>query len=406
MQELFGKNIGLIICGGIAAYKSLDLIRRLKEKGANVFVVLTNSAQEFITPLSAASLSHNKVYSSLFEAGKNDIRHTELTSQLDLIIIAPATANKLVQISIGLAPDFAGVLILAAKCPILCAPAMNPNMFNKPAIKRALALLQQDGFNFVGPNTGALAEKNCYGSGRMAEPVEITQKAIKILCPYKTMLANKKFIITAGSTIEPIDPVRYISNYSSGKQAFAIARALKNASAQVVIIAGKTQIAPPSNIEVIKIETAEQMMKEVHKQLPCDGAIFAAAVCDWRVEKIAKHKIKKETDIEHLSLNLIKNPDILANIAKHTKRPSFIMGFAAETEKHLQNGIQKLENKGADVIVINNVLNDENHESAFGNDFNVVTIISKKSPPIKLEKASKTDIAENLISFIDQYYFK
>lgn len=406
MQELLGKNIGLIICGGIAAYKSLDLIRRLKERGANVFVVLTNSAQKFITPLSAASLSHNKVYTSLFEAGKNDISHTQLASQLDLIIIAPATANKLVQISIGLASDFAGVLMLAAKCPILCAPAMNCNMFNKPTTKRAIDLLQQDGVNFIGPNIGSLAEKNYHGAGRMSDPIEITQKAIEILCCFKGVLTNKKFIVTAGSTIESIDPVRYISNHSSGKQAFAIARALQNASAQVVIISGKTQIVPPSNIEVIKIETAEQMMQEVYKQLPFDGAIFAAAVCDWRVKNIAKHKLKKKADVNHLSLNLIKNPDILANIAKHTPRPSFIMGFAAETENHLQNGITKLKNKGADVIVVNNVLNDEKHEGTFGNDFNNVTIISKKNKPMKLEKASKTDIAKKLVFFIEQYYFK
>lgn len=403
MDNLTGKNIGLIICGGIACYKSLDLIRRLKEKEAEVFVILTHDAQKFITPLSAGALSHNKVYNNLFEIENNDISHIQLAAKLDLIIIAPATANKLAELAAGLANDFANIIILAANCPILCAPAMNPNMFSKASVQRNIALLGSDGFHFIGPATGALAEKNSHGQGRMSEPLEIVKKAENILMPKNKFLSGKKFIVTAGTTIENIDPVRYISNHSSGKQAFAIATALKNAGANVVVIAGKTEIPPPQNIEIITINSAQEMLQAVLTKLPCDGAIFAAAICDWKMEHIATHKLKKTANQDKLSLNLVKNPDILATIAQHKQRPKLIIGFAAETENHLKNGLAKLQDKNADIIIINNVANNAYGNTSLGSDFNKITIISKKQQTIEYEMAPKTQIAEHIISFIAQY---
>lgn len=398
MQSLKNKNIALIICGGIAAYKSLDFIRKLKEQGANIFVVLTKSAQKFISPLSVSALSHNKVYYDLFEESSDNINHIELAKKLDLLIIAPATANKLAEFANGIAHDFAGVLVLAATCPILCAPAMNPAMFNKASVQRNLNILKADGFQFVGPNVGAMAEKDSNGLGRMSEPVEITSKVLTMLKPNSSELLNKKFIITAGATIEPIDPVRYISNYSSGKQAFAIANALKNAGAEVTIIKANTSIEPPIGIKIIEAKTAQQMLEEVHKQLPVDGAIFAAAVCDWRVENISAQKLKKPFKLEHL--NLTENTDILKSVSNSENRPNIVIGFAAETENHLKNATKKLREKNADAILLNNVLANESQESAFNSDFNTITFITKASEPVIWSKATKQNIAEKLVDFI------
>lgn len=400
MQKLKNKNIALVICGGIAAYKSLDLIRKLKEQQANVFVILTKSAQKFITPLSATALNHNKVYIDLFSENENDINHIELAKKLDLIIIAPATANKLAEFANGIANDFAGVLILAAICPILCAPAMNPNMFNKASVQRNIAILKQDNFNFIGPNIGAMAEKNSYGIGRMSEPIEIIEQACRILIPVSSKLANKKFIITAGATIEPIDPVRYISNYSSGKQAFAIARALRAKGAEIILIKGNTELPATDDIEIINAITAEKMFNEVHKQLPCYGAIFAAAICDWRVANIKMNKLKKPFKFENLEF--IENPDILKSVTNSQNRPKLVIGFAAETENHIINATKKLNEKNADIILLNNVLNNEEEESAFGSDFNSITVIQKNNVPIKWERANKTEIAEKLVDFIEK----
>lgn len=395
------KNIGLIIGGGIAAYKSLDLIRRLKERGAIVHVILTPAAQKFITPLSAAALSHMPVYGAPCEEGaKDDISHIKLSSMLDLLIVAPATANRLASSATGLAQDFAGTILLAATCPILFAPAMNPNMWAHPATQRAVARLAQDGHEFIGPNIGAMAEKNHNGIGRMSEALEIATKAEALLAPQNQALAGKKFIITTGATLEPIDPVRYISNHSSGKQGFAIAQALAQYGAQIVVICGETKIKPPENMQIIKVQTAAEMLQATQAQLPADGAIFVAAVCDWRAAAIAPQKLKKQGE-DSMQLILQKNPDILQTIATAANRPKLIIGFAAETENHIEYAKAKLHNKQADIIIANQV-NGAN--SAFGSDFNQVSVISKDKT-MHWPKLSKQQIGQKLAEYIAANYF-
>lgn len=400
MNKLQGKNIGLIIGGGIAAYKSLDLIRRLKERGANVHVILTEAAQKFITPLSASALSHNDVYTSLFTPQGNDVTHIKLASQLDLLIVAPATANRLAEMSIGIANDFAGVTILAATCPILCAPAMNPNMYNHPATQKAISVLKGYGYHFIGPNTGEMAEKNSFGKGRLSEPLEIVARAEELLNPVAKQLKGKKVLITAGATIEPIDPVRYITNYSSGKQAFAIAKEIISAGAEVILIYGNTNIAPPDGAKLIKINTAEEMLNEVQNNLPCDFAIFAAAVCDWRIKKLSPHKLKKTNQTNELELKFVKNPDIIATIGNGQQRPKMVIGFAAETEKHIEYGQKKLWAKKADIILVNNVSKNGNIECAFGSDNNQITLLDKNGTTQIWEKTSKQQIAKYLVDYI------
>ncbi|WJW80444.1 bifunctional phosphopantothenoylcysteine decarboxylase/phosphopantothenate--cysteine ligase CoaBC [Bartonella sp. TP] len=395
------KNIGLIIGGGIAAYKSLDLIRRLKERGAIVHVILTPAAQKFITSLSAAALSHMPVYGALFEEGaKDDISHIKLSSMLDLLIVAPATANRLASTATGLAQDFAGTVLLAATCPILLAPAMNPHMWANPAIQRAVTFLRQDGYAFIGPNIGAMAEKNHHGIGRMSEALEIATKAEALLAPQHTALAGKKFIITTGATIEPIDPVRYISNHSSGKQGFAIAQGLAQYGAQIVVICGETKSKPPENLQIVKVQTAAEMLQAVQAQLPADGAIFVAAVCDWRAAEIAPQKLKKLAE-DSMQLTLQKNPDILQTIATAANRPKLVIGFAAETENHIDYAKAKLQKKQADVIIANKV---NGKDSAFGSEFNQITLISKDKEE-HWPKLSKQQIGQKLAEYIATNYF-
>ncbi len=352
-----GKRILLIITGGIAAYKSLELIRRLKDRGVQVTAILTRSAKEFVTPLSVASLSGTKVYDDLFNlTDEAEMGHIELSRAADLVVVAPATADVIAKMAHGLADDLATTALLATDKRVLIAPAMNVRMWLHPATVRNVEILKRDGIAVVGPNDGDMACGE-YGPGRMAEPEEIIA-AIERLFPAESegLLSGRKVIVTAGPTHEPIDPVRYIANRSSGRQGYAIAEAAAALGADVVLISGPTELARPRGVEVKTVETAAEMLAAVEQAMPADIAIFAAAVADWRIANAETHKIKKGRSGKAPELSFIENPDILSTIAHRTSgRPRTVVGFAAETENVIANARSKLEAKGADLIVANDV---------------------------------------------------
>ena len=346
-------RITLIIGGGIAAYKALDLIRRLKERQIHVRSVLTKAAQHFVTPLAASALSHERCYTDLFDPGSEfDAGHIRLARDCDLIVVAPATADLIAKIAHGAADDLASAVLLAAGVPILLAPAMNPAMWNNAATRRNIETLRRDGIFMVGPNAGEMAEAGEAGVGRMAEPLEIADAAERVLHPPQSKpLAGKRILITAGPTHEPIDPVRYIANRSSGKQGFAIAAAALSAGADVTLISGPVDLHDPPGVATIHVESARDMLRQVEANLPVDIAIFAAAVADWRVAHAGEQKLKKAA-AGMPPLQLVENPDILATIA-HRKdgRPPLVIGFAAETEHLIENAKTTLARKGCDWIV-------------------------------------------------------
>jgi phosphopantothenoylcysteine decarboxylase/phosphopantothenate--cysteine ligase len=351
------RNVTLIIGGGIAAYKSLDLIRRLKERGFIVHCVMTNAAQQFVTPLSASALSHTRVYTDLFDPGSEfDAGHIRLARDCDLIVVAPATADLMAKMAHGLASDLATAILLAADKPILLAPAMNPLMWNNPATRRNAAQLARDGVAMIGPNAGEMAEAGEAGVGRMAEPVEIATAAERILRPPRAQpLKGRRVLVTAGPTFEPIDPVRYIANRSSGKQGFAIAAAAQAAGADVTLIAGPVGLDDPADVTVKHVESAREMLAAVEASLPTDVAIFTAAVADWRVAHEGAQKLKK-TATGMPPLQLVENPDILATISnRRENRPALVIGFAAETEHLIDNATAKFARKGCDWMVANDV---------------------------------------------------
>ena len=328
-------RVTLIIGGGIAAYKALDLIRRLKERHIHARCVLTKAAQQFVTALTASALSNERCYTDLFDPESEfDAGHIRLARDCDLIVVAPATADLMAKIAHGHADDLATAILLAASGPILLAPAMNPLMWNNAATRRNVAQLQRDGIAMIGPNAGEMAEAGEAGVGRMAEPLEIAAAAERILRPPQSRpLAGQRVLITAGPTHEPIDPVRYIANRSSGKQGYAIAAAAQAAGADVTLISGPVDLDAPSGVTVIPVESARDMLKQVEAALPADIAIFAAAVADWRVANAGEQKLKK-TSAGMPPLQLVENPDILATISKLPgARPKLVIGFAAETEK-------------------------------------------------------------------------
>lgn len=350
-----GKRILLIVGGGIAAYKSLELVRRLRERGASVRAILTKGGAEFVTPLSLSVLTEEKAFTDLFDLkDEAEIGHIRLSREADLIVVAPATADLMAKMAHGLASDLATAVLLAADKKALVAPAMNVRMWQHPATRRNIATLRDDGLVFVGPNEGDMACGE-YGPGRMAEPAEIVQ-AIERLLPVKLTgpLSGRRVLITSGPTHEPLDPVRYIANRSSGKQGHALARAAADLGAEVTLVSGPVTLPDPENVRVVKVETARQMLEAVLAALPADIAICAAAVADWRAGEEAPQKLKKiggET-----SLTLTQNPDILASIAKlGPKRPPLVIGFAAETENVLAHAAAKRRAKGADWIVANDV---------------------------------------------------
>jgi phosphopantothenoylcysteine decarboxylase/phosphopantothenate--cysteine ligase len=382
-------RVTLIIGGGIAAYKALDLIRRLKERHVRVRCVLTKAAQHFVTPLAASALSSERAYTDLFDSESEfDAGHIRLARDCELIVVAPATADLMAKMAQGHADDLASAILLAANRPILLAPAMNPLMWNNAATRRNVAQLQRDGVAMIGPNAGEMAEANEAGIGRMAEPPEIAAAAEKLLRPPQPRpLAGKRVLITAGPTHEPIDPVRYIANRSSGKQGFAIAAAAQAAGADVTLISGPVDLDDPAGVTVKHVESARDMLHGVEAALPVDIAIFAAAVADWRVANAGEQKLKK-TGAGMPPLQLVENPDILATIAKlQDKRPPLVIGFAAETEHLIDNAKAKLARKGCDWIVANDV---SPATGVMGGDRNTVHLLARDGAEIGVD-AIKVD---------------
>ena len=369
MSTLSGKTVLLIIGGGIAAFKCLELIRLLRTRGAKVRCIMTKAAAEFVTPLSAASLTGEKVYTELFSlTDETEMGHIELSRAADLLVVAPATADLMARMAHGFTNDLAATALLATDKPVLIAPAMNVRMWTHAATMRNLAMLKQDGISVIGPNEGEMACGE-FGPGRMAEPVEILAAIEAKLQPQPRPLAGKKVVITAGPTREAIDPVRYISNHSSGKQGYAIAEAAVALGAETVLISGPVNLPAPPGSRVVAVTSAADMLKACEAEMPCDIAIFAAAVADWRVAA-APGKIKKSGTAPTLTLS--ENPDILKTIAALEKqRPRLVVGFAAETENLGDNARAKLAKKGCDMIVANDVSGD-----VFGGERNTVLIVT------------------------------
>jgi phosphopantothenoylcysteine decarboxylase / phosphopantothenate---cysteine ligase len=371
---LNGKRILLIIAGGIAAYKSLELIRRLGERGVRVRAILTHGGAQFVTPLSISSLTQERVFTDLFSlTDEAEIGHIELSRSVDLVVVAPATADIMAKMATGQADDLATTALLATDKPVLIAPAMNVRMWNHPATQRNLGILRQSSIAVVGPNNGDMACGE-YGPGRMAEPEEILAAIDGIFTESSEhSLKGRKVIITAGPTHEPIDPVRYIANRSSGRQGYALAAAAAQRGAETVLISGPTNLPAPPGAQVVAVETAGEMQRAVERELPADIAIFAAAVADWRISNISQEKIKKTGAGKVPSLQLSENPDILASIARHARRPRLVVGFAAETENVIEQGKDKLRIKGADLIIANDV---SAKTGVLGGDRNRVHVIS------------------------------
>jgi phosphopantothenoylcysteine decarboxylase/phosphopantothenate--cysteine ligase len=368
---LDGRRILLIIAGGIAAYKSLDLIRRLRERGAAVRCVMTEAAAQFVTPLAVASLSEDKVYGELFSlTDESEMGHIRLSREADLLVVAPATADLIARMAAGLADDLAATTLLASDKPVLIAPAMNAQMWAHPATAANLATLAARGVTRVGPGAGQLACGEI-GFGRMAEPAEILA-AIERFFAADQRLAGRRALVTSGPTREPIDPVRYLSNHSSGKQGHAIAAALAQLGATTVLVSGPTQEPTPPGVKLVAIETAAQMLEACETALPVDVAVMAAAVSDWRVATAASQKLKKDGGGPP-ALQLVENPDILATIAhRHNDRPALVVGFAAETENVVANARTKRLKKGCDWILANDV---SPGTGTFGGDDNTIHLV-------------------------------
>jgi phosphopantothenoylcysteine decarboxylase/phosphopantothenate--cysteine ligase len=399
---LSGKRILLIIGGGIAAYKCLDLIRRLRERGASVRCVMTAAAQEFVTPLAVGALSADHVFSDLFDRqDEHDVGHIRLSREADLLVVAPATADLMAKMSNGLANDLASTTLMATDKKVLIAPAMNPRMWSHPATRRNRATLEQDGVAFVGPGRGEMAESGEAGDGRMAEPLEIVAAIEALLDEAPKPLAGRKIVVTSGPTHEPIDPVRYIANRSSGKQGHAIAGALARLGAEVHLVSGPVTIADPAGVNVVHVESARQMKAAVEAALPADAGVFVAAVADWRTEGEAGEKIKKEAGKGPPALQMVENPDILATIGHHANRPKLVVGFAAETQNVLENARAKLKKKGADLIVANDVSHNSgvNASGVMGGDRNLVRIVTADSAE-EWPEMSKNEVATRLAALI------
>jgi phosphopantothenoylcysteine decarboxylase/phosphopantothenate--cysteine ligase len=395
-----GKRILLVIGGGIAAYKVLELIRRLREQDASVSPVMTNAAKEFVTPLSVASLSGNRVFDDLFSlTDETEIGHIELSRAADLVVVAPATADLLAKIAHGLADDLASTLLLATDKKILVAPAMNVRMWENPATRRNVASLRHDGVLFVGPEVGDMACGE-YGAGRMSEPAailaaieEALRSDTRIALPEQP-LAGRRVVVTSGPTHEPIDPLRYLGNASSGKQGHAMAAAAARAGAEVVLVSGPVALPDVAGVTTRHVTTAAEMLAAVEAALPADMFIAAAAVADWRVAEVAAQKLKKGAQAP--VLRLVENPDILARVAQNPTRPRLIVGFAAETENLIDNARAKLAAKGCDVIVANDVGDD-----VLGQDENQVTIITRGGTET-WPRMRKDHVALKLVAYLSK----
>ena len=390
------QRVLLIISGGIAAYKALELVRLLRKHGVAVRAVLTESAKQFVTPLSLGVLTEDQVFDDLFDLkAEREIGHIQLSRQADLVVVAPATANILAKMANGIADDLATTLLLATDKPVLAVPAMNVRMWHHKATQRNLERLHADGVHVMTPDDGEMACGE-YGKGRLPEPEAIAAEIERLLAMPRSVdpladqpdfasdarlvadprdpngtLAGKHILITAGPTHEPIDPVRYIANRSSGKQGFAIAAAAARAGARVTLVAGPVHLATPTGVDRVDVETARQMLAAVEAALPADAAIMVAAVADWRTADAADQKLKKDGSGQPAPLALVENPDILATLGHHAQRPALLVGFAAETQKIADHARAKLAKKGADWIVANDVSGD-----VMGGDANAVQIVT------------------------------
>ena len=393
MNNLLEKKILLIICGGISAYKSLEIIRLLKKKGAKVKTILTKSAKEFVTSLSVASLSQEKVYDDLFNAeNEAEMDHISLSRWSDLILVAPATANTISKLSAGSSDDLASTIILASDKDIFLTPAMNVRMWEHPSTKENLNKLKNYGYKLIGPEIGDMACGE-FGEGKMTEPNEIVKQIESYFFNFNK---NKKFkaLVTAGPTYEYIDPIRFITNKSSGKQGFELAKSLSRKGFETTLISGPTNLKINKDINFIKVETANEMFRATQSNLPTDVAIFSAAVADFKIKEQKKEKIKKE---DYISLNLEKNIDILNYVSNHNSlRPKLVIGFAAETNNIKENSKKKLIEKNCDWIVANDV---SNKSIGFNSDFNEVTIFykNKKINDEKLYMKKKSEISDEII---------
>ena len=395
---LNGKKVLLVITGGIAAYKSLELVRTLKEKGAEVIPVMTKAAENFVTPMSVSALAQEKVFNKLFDlTDEAEMGHIELSRSSDLIIVVPASADFIAKTATGQANDLASTLILATDTKVLMAPAMNVRMWENPLTQKNIKILHNNGVKFVGPDEGEMACGE-FGFGRMAEADEILKEIEANFRDKK--LKGRHFLVTSGPTIEPIDPVRFIGNRSSGLQGGAIANELVESGAEVTFITGPVNLDPPHGSNIIRVETADEMYDAVHSSLPADAAVFAAAVADWKIKKTEQQKLKKQTG-NLPAFDLTENKDILASVSKLKKnRPKIVMGFAAETENILENAKSKLMKKGCDFIVANDV---SLGTQTMGGNENAAMIVSEKDVET-LPKMSKRALAKILVEKISQSF--
>jgi phosphopantothenoylcysteine decarboxylase/phosphopantothenate--cysteine ligase len=392
MNNLFNKKILLIICGGISAYKSLELIRSLKKRNVQVKTILTKSAKEFVTPLSITSLSQEKVYYDIFSVeNESEMDHISLSRWADLIVVAPATANTISKLSSGMSNDLASTVILASNKDIYLAPAMNVRMWEHTSTKENLFKLKNYGYKIIGPEIGDMACGE-FGKGKMTEVNEII-KQIEIYFNNKTKNQKFKALVTAGPTLEYIDPVRFITNKSSGKQGYEIAKSFRDNGFDTTLISGQTNLDPVPEVNFIKVITAEEMFNETINNLPADVAVFSAAVADYKVKNYNSKKIKKK---ENLNLILEKNIDILAYVSKHNYlRPKLTIGFAAETNDLVENSLKKLEEKNCDWIIANDV---SDTSIGFNSDNNQVSIFYKNKTNETLDKMNKSLIATELVN--------
>ena len=389
MNNFENKKILLIICGGIAAYKSLEIIRLLKKKGALVKTILTKNAHKFVTPLSVTSLSQEKIYSDLFDHNNEaEMDHISLSRWSDLILIAPATANTMSKISYGTADDLASTVVLASDKQVFLAPAMNVRMWEHPSNKHNLNKIRNIGYKIIGPEIGDMACGE-YGEGKMTEP----EKIIKYIEDhFKNKNEKYKALVTAGPTQEYIDPVRYITNKSSGKQGYAIAKSLKNNGFKTTLVSGPTNLDPIPGVNIVKVNSAKEMLDATLENLPTDVAIFSAAVADYKANKIESEKIKKG---ENLNLSLEKNVDILGHVSKHNSlRPKLVIGFAAETNELVKNSQKKLLEKNCDWIIANDI---SNPDIGFDSEYNEVSIFYKNMKNEKIPKMKKSILADEIV---------
>jgi phosphopantothenoylcysteine decarboxylase/phosphopantothenate--cysteine ligase len=396
---LHGKRILLIVAGGIAAFKSLDLIRRLRERGASVRCVLTEAGAKFVTPLSLQALTEDRVYGDMFSlTDESEMGHIQLSRDADLLVVAPATADLLARMAAGLANDLAATVLLATDKPVLAAPAMNVRMWTHAATAANVETLKKRGVTFVGPNDGAMA-CNEHGPGRMSEPLEIVA-AIEAMLVRDRPLAGRRALVTSGPTREALDPVRFISNHSSGKQGHAIAGALAQLGAEVTLVSGPVSVPDPQGVKVVRIESADQMLAACLDAGTLDIAVCAAAVADWKAARLATGKIKKQAGAPPPALELAPNPDILATLSRvGPRRPALVVGFAAETENVVANAVEKRTRKGCDWIVANDV---SPATGTFGGERNTVHLITEAGtedwPPL-----GKGDVAMRLAGRIARH---